>query len=252
MQRTLVIGGSGQLGQALVRAAAGEVHATFLTRRPVLAAAWHPLDLRDRDALRRLVERVRPTRIACCAYVQGGPDLRTITAEAPGWVAEASGEARLVHLSSDVVFPGHPEPVDETSARAPVHAYGDAKVESEDRVLEARPDALIVRTSLLWGAPEGVQERLAREAPFPFYADELRRPTHVDDLARAILHWADGPHAGPLHLAGADLVDRAAFARLLAARQGADPTRIQAGRVPPGRPKHLDLVSRFAPPLPGP
>jgi dTDP-4-dehydrorhamnose reductase len=211
---------------------------------------WHAADLTVPADLDAVLDRVAPERVVLCAYVQHGPLLQPLTAEAPGWIAAACAPARFVHLSSDVVFPGRPEPVDEDAPTGPVHAYGVAKLESERRVLEARPDALVVRTSLLWAAC-GTQARLAREAPFPFYRDEIRCPTHLDDLASALRDVSATDLAGVVHLAGAAPVDRATFARALAAHLGADPTRIRDAPQPEGRPRHLHLVSRRVPALPG-
>ena len=55
-----------------------------------------------------------------------------------------------------------------------------------------------------------------------FYDDEIRCPVQVDDLAAALVELAATAHHGPLHVAGADAVDRATFARLIAAAAGLD------------------------------
>lgn len=246
--RTLVLGGTSQLGRALLaRLPVG--HATFHQAVQV-GERWHAADLTDPASLDRVLDAVEPTCVILCAYVQGGPQLQALTAEAPGWIAKACSSARFVHLSSDVVFPGLPEPVDEASPTGPVHAYGRAKLESERRVLEARPDALVVRTSLLWDE-QGAQADLVRKAAFPFYRDEVRCPTHLPDLAEALLTWAATDHSGLLHLVGAETADRATFARALARHIGVDPSHLDEADQPEGRPRHLHLVSRHAPPLPG-
>ena len=246
--RTLILGATSQLGRALLRVVP-DAHGTYF-RQSRTGDRWHAADLTVPADLDAVLDRVQPERVVLCAYVQSGPWLQELTAEAPGWIASACRPARFVHLSSDVVFPGLPEPVDEDAAPGPVHAYGSAKLESERRVLEACPDALVVRTSLLWAA-EGTQARLAQEAPFPFYRDEIRCPTHLDDLATALLAASATDLSGVVHLAGADTTDRATFARALAAHLGADPTRIRDRLQPAGRPKHLHLISRRLPALPG-
>ena len=68
-----------------------------------------------------------------------------------------------------------------------------------------------------------------------FYADEIRCPVQVDDLAAALVELAAGTRHGPLHVAGPDAVDRATFARMIAAAAGLDPAAIAAGPRPPGR-----------------
>lgn len=251
--RLLLLGGTGQLGSALCRSAAAgfDVHAT--SRSPVDRPGRHTLDLLDATATSRVLADVRPDIIVLSAYTMGGPNLQPLTAELPGWLARTTA-ARLVFVSSDVVFDGTVSgPVYEDHPRNPVHAYGQAKLAAEDAVLAARPDALVVRTSLLWGHPGGgAPERQVRSPSFTFYADEVRCPTHVDDLAPALLEAALGTHTGFLHLAGRDAVDRATFARLLAPHLGVQHAVLGVPQ-PEGcsRPRHLQLASHHHPGLTG-
>jgi len=93
----------------------------------------------------------------------------------------------------------------------------------------------VVRTSLIYGAAEpGPAERmvldaLAGRADVAFFEDELRSPVPCSDLAAALLELAELPLRGVLHLAGPEPVSRLEFARLIAARHGADPARLRAG-----------------------
>jgi dTDP-4-dehydrorhamnose reductase len=94
----------------------------------------------------------------------------------------------------------------------------------------------VVRTSLIYGgAKPGPTERmvldaLAGRADVAFFEDELRSPVDRGDLAAALLELAQLPLRGVLHLAGPDPASRLEFARLIAARHGADPSRLRAGR----------------------
>jgi dTDP-4-dehydrorhamnose reductase len=110
------------------------------------------------------------------------------------------------------------------------------------RVGRAHPEAVLVRTSLLYGGSEsGPQERLAREHT-RFFVDELRSPVHVVDLAEALLELVELEVAGPLHLGGADDVSRFEFAVLL----GADPERLEGVNTTPDRPADVTLDSSRA------
>ena len=85
----------------------------------------------------------------------------------------------------------------------------------------AHPEALLVRTSLLYGGPTPSKHELAAHDPgFTFYTNEIRSPVHVTDLAQALLELAELDTAGPLHVAGADDVSRAEFAELITGRPG--------------------------------
>ena len=105
----------------------------------------------------------------------------------------------------------------------------------------------MVRTSLLYGGAEpGPQERLAADPDALFFRDELRCPIHVGDLAAALLELAELDRAGVLHVAGADVLSRLEFARLLARSQGLDPGALRATTVAESgqlRPRNCALSS---------
>jgi dTDP-4-dehydrorhamnose reductase len=245
----LITGVSGFLGGAVAQSAAAagwDVAGTFLTRAPGGPAAAHRLDVRDAGAVAVLLDAVAPDAVVNPGYVQRGGDTLAVNAAGAAHVAAAAHArgARLVHLSSDAVFAGdlgrglrEEDPLD------PVTPYGATKAAAETAVAAAHPGAALVRTSLLFGGPgrpPGPHERGALaaargEQAMTFYADEIRCPVQVDDLAHALVELAGLEHAGPLHVAGADALDRAAFARLIVAAAGLDPATIAAGPRPPGR-----------------
>ncbi len=132
--------------------------------------------------------------------------------------AAAAVGARLVHLSTDVVFDGRKgAPYVEGDPLSPVTDYGRAKAAAEVLVAREHPEALIVRTSLIYGGAEPSRaESMARDAALTFFTDEIRCPVQVGDLAAALLELAGLDVSGPLHVAGADAVSRAAFAELVA------------------------------------
>ena len=111
--------------------------------------------------------------------------------EAVARAAVAVG-ARLVHVSSDVVFDGRAgrpyredDPVVADHRLRPVEGRGRAA-----RAAPWRPMPSVVRTSLIYGGPgraPSPHERAAVDPAATFYTDELRCPVQVDDLARALL-----------------------------------------------------------------
>jgi dTDP-4-dehydrorhamnose reductase len=236
----LVTGGTGYLGGELLRRAAGRpLAATHFTSAPARGdgVRWLRLDVRDAAAVRRELERLRPGAVIHTAYRQ---DDRATTLDGAAAVASAAAavEAQLVHISTDVVFDGEkPGAYTEEDAPAPVTEYGRAKADAERAVAEEHPVALVVRTSLLYGAAEpGAQERAVLEAAAgrsetAFFTDELRCPVHVGDLAAALLELTELDVEGILHVAGADTLDRYEFARLVALARGADPSRLRSSTV---------------------
>jgi dTDP-4-dehydrorhamnose reductase len=259
MQRILVTGGAGYLGRALVHAAAGrgiDVVATWHTTRAAdVRARWIRLDVTHREAVREAAAEARPDVVVHTAYAPGGDALRPVSVDGAVHVATAAREigARLVHLSTDVVFDGAKEGAyTEADEARPVTDYGRAKLDAERLVVAADPSALVARTSLLWGGAEpGPQERLVLGAldgaDVTFFTDELRCPVRVDDLAEALLDLAPLDAAGPLHVAGADVVSRAELAARIALVHRCDPSRVRTGPSPGGdRPRNCALDSSRA------
>ncbi len=242
-QRLFITGGAGYLGAELIQQAltgGWDVTTTFFSSHPMIAAVqWLPLDIRDAVAVEQAFARQRPDIVIHTAYRQNGPDMRPTTVHGTELVAracEASG-ARLIHLSSDALFDGQPPNGRYTEADdpCPITPYGEAKAAAERLVEQISPAALIVRTSLIYGGAEpSVHEQLifdalAGRADLAFFTDELRCPIAVGDLAAALLDLAPLAISGRLHIAGAEVISRYAFARALATAHGHDPIGLRAG-----------------------
>jgi dTDP-4-dehydrorhamnose reductase len=241
MRKLLVTGGAGTLGSTLIALAPERnwsVRATWRSAKPDLKADWVEADVRDLDAVARAVDGV--DAVIHTAYRQGEDEWST-NVDGSAVVAQAAAGRRLVHLSSDLVFDGTIGRYREEDLPAPVNSYGRSKAEAELRVADAHPGATIVRTSLIYGVPDGPQERLAREGR-KFYVDELRSPVQVRDLAEAILEVLELDVPGPLHLGGADDVNRYDLAVLL----GADEDKIERAQTTPERARDVTLDSSQA------
>jgi dTDP-4-dehydrorhamnose reductase len=218
----LVTGGTGYLGSELVR----------------LAAPEHPrLELLDPAAVRRGFEAVRPSAVIHTAYRQDDPLVNTEGSAAVAAAAAACG-ARLIHISTDLVFDGSkPEPYTEDDEPNPLDDYGRSKLEAERRVLQLHPEALVVRTSLLVGrrrpgrAEQAVLEAARGERDIAFFEDEWRSPVIVSELAAALLELVGTTASGILHLAGAEPMNRYELACEIAAAHGLPTDRLRRGRL---------------------
>jgi dTDP-4-dehydrorhamnose reductase len=255
-----VTGGSGYLGGELLRQAGRlPLAATYLSAPPddPGSVEWARLDVRDPDAVRALTERVRPEVVINTAYRQEGEGARETTVDGAAAVAAAAAAvgARLIHLSSDVIFDGAKAAAyDESDPPSPATEYGQAKADAEHAVAEAHPEALLVRTSLIYGGPAPSRhERLAIEAAGgegqAFFDDEVRCPVVLGDLASALLELTELPEAGVLNVAGADEVSRYEFACLIAGAAGLSTDRIRRTSIAESglsRPGNCALTSERA------
>jgi dTDP-4-dehydrorhamnose reductase len=252
--KILVTGGAGYLGAEVCRQAVASGHDVIATQ--LHAPAPHGravrLDLRDDGAVQRLLMRHGPELVVHTAYRQADEALEGDVVRATRNVTLASHRAgaRLVHVSTDLVFDGEEgAPYAEDAEPRPVSAYGQAKLDAERLVRELHPEALIVRTSLLYGLPSpGPQERMALLAETPFYVDEIRSPVHAGELAAALLELGprdDVPRL--LHVAGPDAVSRYELARRIRAAHGHDPDAVTGAPSPlTGRARDVALDSRRA------
>jgi dTDP-4-dehydrorhamnose reductase len=239
--KILVTGGAGYLGAEVARQAVLAGHDVLATQLHAAPPHGRPvrLDLRDDAAVQRALMKHGPGLVVHTAYRQADDALDGDVVRATRNVALASHRvgARLVHLSTDLVFDGEEgAPYDEDAEPRPVSAYGQAKLDAEELVRQLHPDALIVRTSLLYGLTDpGPQERLALLAATPFYVDEIRSPVHAGELAAALLELGardDVPRL--LHVAGPDAVSRYEFACRLRAAHGHNPDTVTGAPSPRG------------------
>ena len=103
---------------------------------------------------------MRPSVVFICAaytWVDGCEvdveKAHKINALAPENLAKAAHQirAKVVYYSSDYIFDGYSGPYDELSSTNPINVYGKTKLEGERLVREACADALVIRTTVVYG-----------------------------------------------------------------------------------------------------
>lgn len=217
----LITGGSSYLGRHLVPLAAQRhaVCATSFSRPPDDLPGGVRLDLRDAAAVMQLGDDWRPDVIIHLAGSNRTPDMEAVIVQGAAHVARLAErvQARLIHLSTDVLFDGTAAPYDETAEPTPIHAYGRAKAMAE-RLIATWPNHVIVRTSLIYGlrspdaGVEWMQRALAAGETITLFTDHWRNPVYADHLAQACLELAELDDTGVLNVAGEQALTRADFA----------------------------------------
>jgi dTDP-4-dehydrorhamnose reductase len=115
----------------------------------------------------------------------------------------ADSGARLLHLSTDYVFPGDAtEPIAEHAPTAPLNAYGRSKLIGEQAVRELLPEAgYVVRTAWLYGRHgknfvATILNAAAQREFLDVVDDQQGQPTSTPALARQLLALGRAAHAG--------------------------------------------------------
>lgn len=221
-----ITGASGLLGRHLQRSPAAE-------HWEIIAPGSHSMDIRRRDNVLDMITDWKPTVVVHLAYRR---DDRRAIVDGSRNVAEAAAAcgARLVHLSTDVVFPGRAAAYTERDAPFPLSDYGRMKADAELEVMARCPTAAMVRTSLMYAtdflAPVqlDVQRALRGETNTAFFTDEYRCPAHAADIATAVAQIAVmADITGPIHVSGPEAVSRAEFAAHIARWLGMNPNLLR-------------------------
>jgi dTDP-4-dehydrorhamnose reductase len=232
VSRHLVIGGSGFLGQALLRALGGRGIGTFARNGFQGGIAFDATAQRLADIASDL-----PDDLSHVFLLHGiiNPD-RCFREPEITRAANVSGMMALieeifarglvpVYMSTDYVFDGTRGMRTEDEPLSPTTAYGRQKAEVEQWLGGQDRPCLISRASkIVSGAPDThsvlgpLAEDFAAGRTVRWADDQIFSPGHVDDVAAAMIALADGGHTGAFNVAGPTPFSRYALARLLADR----------------------------------
>ena len=259
--RVLVFGGSGFLGARLLDALdsrdAGGRELLSVSRNPGARPSAGRETIRDvsgdlsrAGVAETLIQLLQPSCVFLVAALARGGDCerdpalaQRLNVDLPREVATvcALRGLRLVFTSTDLVFGGEPpletghreeDPTDSTQV------YGRSKAEGERSLLEAYPEALVVRLPLLFGnsgerglgASDSLLSALNKDESPKLFTDEFRTPLDVDNASRVLIELSRGRESGRLHVAGPDRLSRLEFAKLVVegSPRASDLDRLQA------------------------
>lgn len=212
----LVTGCNGQLGNEMrLGTSLHDSHRYFLTDVTAEDESLR-LDITDKEAVEAFVAAHQIELIVnCAAYTnvdkaeEDEPAARLINCDAVRNLAEAAArhDAKMIHVSTDYVFDGKGcVPYNENDPVCPATAYGRTKREGEEALLQALPDAVIIRTAWLYSTFGNnfvkTMIRLGKEREqLNVVFDQVGSPTFARDLAAAIyaVLEADEWHGGIYH-----------------------------------------------------
>ena len=208
----LLFGKTGQVGTQFA-GSAGHLGAVISVDRA-------SCDLASENAVRDFVLSAAPACIVNAAAYTAVDKAESdeaacfaVNAHAPGAMAAAARELGIpmVHYSTDYVFNGQkPSPYVETDMTGPLGVYGRSKLEGEERIAAAKGEAIVLRTSWVYGS-EGqnflrTMLRIGAGRPeMRVVADQVGSPTSSQAIASATVRILEsGPiPTGVFHMTAA-------------------------------------------------
>ncbi|SFO26873.1 dTDP-4-dehydrorhamnose reductase [Pseudobutyrivibrio sp. UC1225] len=211
MRKILVTGCNGQLGRAIQNEYKDEVE--FILTDVVEGEKISPLNIMDLDEVLSFVEAKKPDVIINCAAATNVDGCEKdwdfaykLNALGPRNLAIAATKvgAKLVHVSTDYVFPGNAtKPITEFDQPGPISAYGKTKYEGEKFVQQFADKWFIVRTAWLYGDGKNFVKTMLSLAEthdeLSVVCDQLGSPTSAVELARMIHHLEPTENYGIFH-----------------------------------------------------
>ena len=200
-QAVIITGAGGQLGRELQLTAGPGVEFIALGRGE--------LDIADGVSVADCLASHKPQLVVNAgAYTQvdtaeSEPELAARgNAEGPATLATACRKqgCRLLHVSTDFVFDGNSStPYMPDAPTGPLGEYGRSKLAGERAVMEALPDALVLRTGWVYSRFGGnfvktMLRLMADREELSVVSDQVGTPTWARGLAQVL--WAAAERVG--------------------------------------------------------
>lgn len=261
--RILLTGASGQLGSYVLRELrARDWPVVAWNMRPdveLFGCRCRSVDLRDTDQVINGFRDADPDYVIHTAALSSVADCfrdpaqaRQVNATGTRLLADLADRrsARMVYVSTDLVFNGEKPWYAETDCPTPLSVYGQTKATAERAVLD-HSRHLVVRISLLFGPaingrPSFFEQQLQavkNGAPCKLFRDEWRTPLSLQLAAQGLLDALRADVSGILHLGGPERLSRLEMGQRLAQFLGRDPDLMQSivrEDVPASEPRPRD------------
>ncbi len=162
----------------------------------------------------------------------------------------------LVHISSDHLFLGNEQNVDEKHSIAPLNVYAKTKAEAEIRVLDSYPESLVIRTNFYgWGTSyrssfsDMIINELRKKESLTLYDDVNYTPIYIGVLKDAVHDLINMHATGIFNVVGDERLSKYQFGLKIAKQFGFDEFLIQKGNISDQnnliqRPKDMSLSNK--------
>jgi len=131
--------------------------------------------------------------------------------------------ARLLFISTDVVFDGEKGDYSEKDSPNPQNIYAKTKVKAEEYILSHLKNYVIIRPSIFYGIAlnghpsftEIMLKNLYAGKQVYLFTDQIRTPVFVKDLVSAIWELTEHQFCGILHIGGPNKFSRWEIGQLI-------------------------------------
>ncbi|MBI5179234.1 MAG: dTDP-4-dehydrorhamnose reductase [Nitrospinae bacterium] len=244
--RVLVTGSAGQIGWRIARHLKDRHHVIAAVRTGNIEGVESvEMDITQPFSIRLAVDRTMPDAVVHCAAMTSADECEKerdacwhVNVEGTRALAEEckTDGARMVYVSTDLVFDGEKGNYAEEDAPNPLSHYAKSKLAGERVVAEILPDAVIARTAIVYGKggvpPRGfavwLVDALRAGKKVPLFTDQFRSHFYLEDCARAVGLLTEGKQNGLFHLSPGWRQSRHEFGLAVARAMGLDERLIEA------------------------
>ncbi len=236
MTRVLITGASGLLGVNLALQASnlghdvlGWINDTVLPHAPFTVAQ---VNLLEKERIEQQINLFAPQLIIHCAALanleaaEADPELAAqLNREVPGVIAaiSAKNDIRLIHISTDAVFDGQRSNYQESDTPSPLSVYARTKLEGENAVRDANPQALIARVNFYGWSLSGTRSlaefffnNLSEKNAIRGFKNVFYRPLYIRQLGSLLFELASHSLQGVYHVLSHETTNKYDFAVSLA------------------------------------
>ncbi len=250
-KKILITGSNGLLGQQLV------VHFSTSPDFKVVGCSrgenkvlsvnnfrYYNLDITNKKDLNEVLQTEKPEIIINCAAMTNVDQCEEEQKECDKINIDAVNElvnyckknkTKLIHLSTDFIFEGKKGYYKEDELPNPLNYYGKSKLKSEQLLIQSLSDFAIIRTILVYGTTQNtnrsnvvawIKNSLESGKEIHVVSDQLRMPTLVTDLVKAIDLIIQKDAKGIFHISSNELLSIYEIAMLVAEEFNLDKTKI--------------------------